>query len=71
MRRSPIAVDFFQALGQDAGRLLQLRLGRDVWDDDSVLEGSLGELSMGENHHIDIKLPLVWLGDGQVDQVDP
>jgi len=71
MRRAPIAVDFFQALGQDAGRLLQLRLGRDVWDDGSVLEGSLGELSMGENHHIDIKLPLVWLGDGQVDQVDP
>lgn len=71
MRRTPIAAGFFHALGQDAGRLLQLRLGKEVWDDASVLEGSLGELSMGEDNQIEIKLPLVWLGDGQVDEVDP
>jgi len=71
MRRVPIASGFFHALGQDAGRLLQLRLGKEVWDDGSILEGSLGELSMGEDNQIEIKLPLVWLGDGQVDQVDP
>jgi outer membrane PBP1 activator LpoA protein len=61
---------FFYALGQDAGRLLQLRLGHEQWDDGSLLTGSLGELSMGENNHIQVKLPLVWLGDGQVDEVD-
>jgi outer membrane PBP1 activator LpoA protein len=71
MTKMPVADGFFQALGQDAGRLLQLRLGRETWDDASVIEGSLGELSMGDNQQVNIKLPLVWLGDGQVDQVDP
>ncbi len=70
MQRRSTDSSFFRALGQDAGRLLQLRLGRNVWDDGSILEGSLGELSMGEDNHIQIKLPLVWLGDGQADQVD-
>lgn len=71
MRHTPVSDGFFQALGQDAGHLLQLRLARDVWDDGSVLDGSLGELSMGQDNRITIKLPLSWLGDGQVDQVDP
>jgi hypothetical protein len=70
MQQNTIETSFFEALGRDAGRLLQLRLGREVWDDGSILEGSLGELSMGDKNCIDIKLPLVWLGDGQVDLVE-
>jgi outer membrane PBP1 activator LpoA protein len=70
MQRRSTDSSFFRALGQDAGRLLQLRLGRDVWDDGSIIEGSLGELSMGDDNHIRVKLPLIWLGDGQADQVD-
>ena len=70
MQQNTIETSFFEALGRDAGRLLQLRLGREVWDDGSILEGSLGELSMGDKNGINIKLPLVWLGDGQVDLVE-
>jgi hypothetical protein len=35
-----------------------------------VIEGDLGDLTMGDEQRIQIQLPMVWLGEGLVDFIE-
>jgi hypothetical protein len=70
MQRVENNVDFFRALGRDAARVLQLRLGLGQWEAGVVIEGDLGDLTMGDEQRIQIQLPMVWLGEGLVDFIE-
>ncbi|MCI4410904.1 MAG: hypothetical protein JHC38_04435 [Thiotrichales bacterium] len=70
-REEGIAKSFFSALGEDAGQLLQLNLANNgAWLDGSVLTGQMGELTLDSDNRVQVKLPIVWLGDGHVDIVE-
>lgn len=61
---------FFTALGEDAMRLALMRLSNSVSDKSLSLKGSTGYLTLDAEQRIQVRWPLVWLGDGQVDIVD-
>lgn len=63
-------LSFFRAIGQDAAQLMQLRLAQGVWPENALIEGNLGQYHLENQSYLQVTLPLVWLGDGQVDRVE-
>ncbi len=66
---------FFTALGEDAMRLALIRLSHPSINAQGFMQGariqgSLGYLSKDTLQRIQLRLPLVWLGDGAVEVID-
>ena len=61
---------FFTALGEDAMRLALMRLSHPHALLKTPFKGATGYLMLDDEQRIQARLPLVWLGDGQVEIVD-
>lgn len=69
-QQRPKTDNFFTALGEDAMRLAVMRLSNSSTNKELLLKGSTGDLTLDAEQRIQVRWPLVWLGDGQVDLVD-
>lgn len=64
---------FFTALGEDAMRVAVLRLSQPVTKHSVhalAIKGATGWLSLDAEQRIQVRWPLVWLGDGQVELIE-